>query len=121
MWRMALKIVGFVWISFFVGGERGMRWWQRNGVWSQCYNAHLIAEPLQFIDNIEAAVHDEGIHTASLGAEACHAVTALLRGAEFELEERIVFGADDTEIVGHDERKKTWPAESAGVDDCVKW
>lgn len=68
-------------------------------------HAHLIVEPLQFIDNIEAAVHDEGIHTASLGTEACNAVTALLRGAEFELEERIVFGADDAKIVGHDEKK----------------
>ena len=46
-------------------------------------------------------MHNEWIHTAGLGAEAGHAITALLRSAEFELEEWIIFGADDAEIVGH--------------------
>lgn len=68
-------------------------------------DAHLIVEPLQFVDDVEAAVHDEGIHAAGLGAEAGNAVPALLRGAEFELEEWIVFGADDAEVVGHGERR----------------
>lgn len=67
----------------------------------------MIVEPLQFVDDVEAAVHDEGIHTTGLGAEAGNAVTALLRGAEFELEEWIVFGADDAEIVGHCESRKS--------------
>lgn len=71
-------------------------------------DAHLIVVPLQLVDDVEAAVDDEGVHTAGLGAEAGHAVAALLRGAEFELEERIVLGADDAEIVGHyyHEKKK---------------
>lgn len=67
----------------------------------------MIVQPLQFVDDVEAAVHDEGIHTAGLGAEASNAVTALLGGAEFELEEWIVFGADDAEIVGHCEKQKS--------------
>lgn len=70
------------------------------------FDAHLIVEPLQLVDDVEAAVHDEGVHTAGLGAETGHAVAALLRGAEFKLEERIVLGADDAEIVGHYREKK---------------
>lgn len=77
-------------------------------------DAHLIVEPLQFVDDVETAVHDEGIHTAGFRAEASNAVTTLLRGAEFELEEWIIFGADDAEVVGHRQGRKL-PARSAGV------
>lgn len=44
---------------------------------------------------------DELVHVAGLVAEARQAVASLLRGAEFILEERVVLGADDGEVVGH--------------------
>lgn len=44
---------------------------------------------------------DERVHVAGFGVEAGNAVSALLRGAEFELEERVIFGANDGEVVGH--------------------
>lgn len=62
---------------------------------------HSPIRPLHLLDDIQAAVHDEGVHVPGLVAEAGDAVAALLRGAEFVLEQRVVFGADDAEVVGH--------------------
>ncbi len=65
-------------------------------------HAHLPASPLDFFHNVEAAVHDELVHVPGLLPEARDAVPALLEGAEFKLEEGIVFGPDDREVVRHD-------------------
>lgn len=46
-------------------------------------------------------MHDERVHVPGLVAEAGNTVAALLRGAEFVLEERVVFRADYAEVVGH--------------------
>lgn len=46
-------------------------------------------------------MHDEGVHLPCFGAEASNAITALLRGAEFELEEWVITRTDDAEVVGH--------------------
>lgn len=62
---------------------------------------HSPIRPLHLLDDIQAAVHDERVHVPGLVAEARDAVAALLRGAEFVLEQRVVFGADDAEVVGH--------------------
>lgn len=62
---------------------------------------HGPIRPLHLLDDVQAAVHDERVHVAGVVAEAGDAVAALLRGAEFVLEERVVFGADDAEVVGH--------------------
>jgi len=62
---------------------------------------HSPIRPLHLLDDIQAAVHDKGVHVAGLVAEAGDAVAALLRGAEFVLEQRVVFGADYAEVVGH--------------------
>jgi len=62
---------------------------------------HLVVGPLQLIDEIQASMHDEGVHVTSFLTEASNAITTLLGGAELKLEERLVSGADDTEIVGH--------------------
>lgn len=63
--------------------------------------AHLVVVPLELVHDVETAVHDERVHVAGFGAKTRDAITALLRGAEFELEERVVFGADDAEVVRH--------------------
>ena len=44
---------------------------------------------------------DERVHMACLLTEAGNAIAALLGGAEFELEERLVLGAYYAEVVGH--------------------
>ena len=51
-------------------------------------------------------MHDERIHVARLRAETGNAISALLGGAEFELEERLVSRAYDAEVVGHVVRVK---------------
>lgn len=62
-------------------------------------NVHLPIVPLDFFHNIERAVQDELVQMTSLVAEAGLAVAALLGGAELVLEERIVLGADDGEVI----------------------
>ena len=44
---------------------------------------------------------DERVHMACLLTETGNAIAALLGGAEFELEERLVLGAYYAEVVGH--------------------
>ena len=44
---------------------------------------------------------DERVHAAGIVGEARDAVAALLGGAEFVLEERVVLGADYGEVEGH--------------------
>lgn len=46
-------------------------------------------------------MQDELVQMTSLVAETGLAVAALLGGAEFVLEERIVLGADDGEVIRH--------------------
>ena len=62
---------------------------------------HLVVGPLQLIHEIQATVHDEGIHVACLLGETGNAISSLLGGAKFKLEEWLVSGADNAEIVGH--------------------
>ena len=79
------------------------RLYPRRGVGKEgeVWTVHLVVEPLQLVDDVETAVHDERVHVAGFGAEAGDAITTLLGSAEFELEEHVVFGADDTEVVRH--------------------
>ena len=44
---------------------------------------------------------DERVHVPGFLIEAGDAVPALLGRAEFELEQRLVSGADDAEVIGH--------------------
>ena len=46
-------------------------------------------------------MHDEGIQPAGFLAESGNTITALLRGAKFEFEQRIILCTHDTEVVGH--------------------
>lgn len=57
--------------------------------------------PLDFLDDIEATVHDKLVQMARLLAEMRQAVTALLGRAKVVLEERVVLGADNGKVVGH--------------------
>ena len=61
----------------------------------------MIVGPLQLVYEIQTAVYDEWVHVACFLTEAGDAIAALLGGAEFELEYRLVSRADYTEIVGH--------------------
>lgn len=62
---------------------------------------HCTGGPLDFFDNVQAAVHDELVHVSRFLVKTRYAVAALLRGAEFMLEERIVLRAYDSEVIGH--------------------
>lgn len=62
---------------------------------------HLSVIPLHLLDDVQRAVQDELIEVAGLVREAGHAVAALLRGAELVLEEGVVLGANDGEVVRH--------------------
>ena len=66
---------------------------------SSSYGVHLIAEPLRFVHNIEAAMQNKRVHAAGFGAEAGDTISALFGSAEFELEQRVIFGADDAEVI----------------------
>lgn len=46
-------------------------------------------------------MHKERVQLAGFWAEAGDAIAALFRGAEFQLEGRLVARIDDTEVVGH--------------------
>lgn len=46
-------------------------------------------------------MYDEGVHFAGFGAEARDAIAAGFGGAEFELEEGLVSGSYDAEVVRH--------------------
>ena len=46
-------------------------------------------------------MYDERIHLPCLCWKPRDSIPALLRGTEFELEERIVFCANDAEVVRH--------------------
>lgn len=63
---------------------------------------HLPVGPLDFFDYVETAVDDELVELSRLFGEARHAVAALFAGAKVILEQRIVLGADDGEVVAHD-------------------
>ena len=60
---------------------------------------HSTTPPPRLINDIEATMHNKGIHSSGLRAEACGAISACFRGAEFELEEGRVAGVDYGEVV----------------------
>ncbi len=62
-------------------------------------SAHVPAQPLHLLDNVQAAVHDELIHVSGLRAETGDAVAAAFGGAELVLEQGVVFGADYAKVV----------------------
>ena len=55
--------------------------------------------PPRLIHDVQTAVYNEGVHSSSLGAEACGTITARFRSAEFELEEGRVAGIDYRKVV----------------------
>ena len=57
--------------------------------------------PLHLLGNVQARVQDQLVHMPHLVGEARLAVAALLRGAELVLEEGVVLGADNGEVVAH--------------------
>lgn len=57
--------------------------------------------PLHLLDDVQRAVQDELVQVAGLVREARLPIAALLGGAELVLEEGVVLGADDGEVVGH--------------------
>ena len=63
--------------------------------------SQLPACPLRFLHNVQAAVQDELVQVPRLLGEPRLPIAALLAGAEFVLEERVVLGADDGEVVAH--------------------
>lgn len=64
-------------------------------------NIHMCCAPLHFFYNVQTAVQDELVHMPRRLVETRHAVAALLRGAKLMLEQRVVLGADDGEVVRH--------------------
>ena len=74
--------------------------------------AHLIIGPLQLVDKVQAAMHDERVHMARLLTKTGDAVSALLGSAELELEQRLVSRANDAEVVGHFVRVRTEDGKS---------
>lgn len=64
-------------------------------------DAHLIRMPLQIVHVVKTGVHEEGVQISGFLAEAGDAISALLGGAEFDLEGRLVAGVDNAEVVGH--------------------
>lgn len=70
------------------------------------WTVHLIRVPLEFVNIVEARVHEEGVQVPSFLGEACDAIAALLGSAKFDLEGGLVAGVDDAEVVGHRNRKR---------------
>jgi len=64
-------------------------------------DVQILTNPLHLLNQIQRGVHEELVHVQRFRAELRDAIAALLRGAEGELEERVVEGADDGEVVGH--------------------
>ncbi len=62
-------------------------------------DAHVTTQPLHFLDDVQAAMHDELVHVSGLRAETGNTVAAAFGGAEFVLEDGVVLGANYAEIV----------------------
>ncbi len=62
----------------------------------------MSTEPLHFVDNVEATVHDERVHPPCFRAEAGDTISALLGGTKFEFKERIVFCAHNAKVIRHE-------------------
>lgn len=62
---------------------------------------HLSIGPLQLVHEIQTGMNDERVHVACLLTETGDTISALLGSAKFELEQRLVSGADDAEVVRH--------------------
>ena len=77
------------------------RSFDRSQCWPVSKNTHLIVHPLDLFDDVNTSMHNERIQLPRFGGETRYAVTALLRGPKLNLEEGVVFGAHNAEIVGH--------------------
>lgn len=66
-----------------------------------CLYIQLSIIPLHLLDDVQRAVQDELVQVAGLVREARLPIAALLGGAELVLEEGVILGADDGEVVGH--------------------
>jgi len=66
----------------------------------------LATEPLNFFHHIKACVHDEGVQLSGFGWKTRDSIASLLRSSKVKLKERIVFRANDTKVIRHDEEKK---------------
>jgi hypothetical protein len=75
----------------------------------------VFRSPLHFLHHIECRMYNELIHVCCLLSELGRAITARFRRAKLMLEERIVFRADDSEVVRHD--GETFKIRA--VDICV--
>jgi hypothetical protein len=64
-------------------------------------DSHPPASPLYLLHDVQRAVHNELVHDPRLLPKPGDAVATGLRGAEFVLEEGVVFRADYSEVVGH--------------------
>lgn len=62
---------------------------------------HLSVRPLHLLGDVQARVQHQLVQVPHLLGEARLPVAALLRGAELVLEEGVVLGADDGEVVAH--------------------
>ena len=62
---------------------------------------HCIVGELVFIDEVNGCVYEVWVHVAGVLREAGYAIAALLRSAELELEDGLVAGVDNGEVVGH--------------------
>ena len=60
---------------------------------------HVIVQPLHFVNNVQASMHNERIQTPCLSRKSCYAIPTLLGSSKFEFEQWIVFGPNDAEVV----------------------
>jgi hypothetical protein len=75
-------------------------------------NSQIFRSPLHFLNHVQGCVYNELVHMSSLLSELGRTITTTgFRGAEFMLEEWIVFRPDDAEVVRH--------IDEAGSDDIV--
>jgi hypothetical protein len=61
--------------------------------------SQIFRSPLHFLYHIQRRMHDELVHVSCLLSELGHAIAARFRSAKLVLEERVVFRADDSEVV----------------------
>lgn len=83
----------------FGGGGREEAGDVRSRELVNAFEVHVVVEPLHFIDDVQATMHNEGIHLPCLSAEASNAIPALFRCAKFELEQWVVARTNDAEVV----------------------
>lgn len=74
---------------------------------------HCAIVPLQFLNNVQAAVYNELVHLASIVAKVRIAVASLSACAKLVLEERIIFGANNGKVEAHVDSCALWNREGA--------